>query len=267
LLFVGAHQPLAGRPPVAQRDLATTCRHIDPSGALPGRVPDSRHALAAGRPTRALMQLPCSALNVRRVARRWAASRSPPPGRILNSAPCPGPRVFCIQPTAEIVPTLGNYPSGLYPGGVALQRRIRLSTAWWTCTDHSASRTLPICASGPGWRPRSCCGLSRPGTGPWCSAEPRAAAHGLAVVCSLAVTGFGDLQPDYPFKDNAARAAPSESSLGLFRLPRLRCRYILLYHTSECRSVSDQRQHLELSGTWPRGSTTVSVPTFTVPRP
>ena len=69
-------------------------------------------------------------------------------------------------------------------------------------------------------------------------------------------TGFGEASRMVQFKDKSAKSGADTASVGLFAYPILQAADILLYQTDEVPVGEDQRQHLELTRTWPSASTT-----------
>ena len=72
------------------------------------------------------------------------------------------------------------------------------------------------------------------------------------------MTGFGEASRMIQFKDKSAKGGADQARVGLFTYPILQAADILLYQADQVPVGEDQRQHLELTGTWPSGSTTGS---------
>jgi tryptophanyl-tRNA synthetase len=80
----------------------------------------------------------------------------------------------------------------------------------------------------------------------------------LAWVLSC-LTGFGEASRMTQFKDKSAKGGTERATVGLFTYPILQAADILLYQADRVPVGEDQRQHLELTRTWPSGSTAGSV--------
>ena len=77
------------------------------------------------------------------------------------------------------------------------------------------------------------------------------------------LTGFGEASRMTQFKDKVGKG--HQANVGLFAYPMLMAADILLYDADRVPVGEDQRQHLELTGDSPPGSTTATAKHWSYP--